>query len=139
MASRILNRMRPREQADQAAQVEPEVVAGDDVVAADAPAVKKRVRKASAKAPGEKAAPKPRVRKKSIKAAPRMFARWAVCDAALKRLALFDYKDRAGADAKLLHLQEQKKGLFVIQLVKDAYEPPVVEAVDGPVAEPVLV
>jgi hypothetical protein len=56
-----------------------------------------------------------------------MFARWAVCDGGMKRIAVFEYKDRAGADAKLAELRERKTGTFFVQLVKDPYEPPVAE------------
>lgn len=129
MATRTLSRRAMREQHDHAEPIEQETgdAAETDEEAAPEPKVKKtRTRKAATKPVGEKLPAKPRVRKKTVKAPPRMYARWAVCDGALKRVALFDYKDRAGADAKLAQLQERKTGTFVIQLVKDAYEPPAV-------------
>jgi len=58
-----------------------------------------------------------------------MFARWAVCDNGMKRVAMFDYKDRAGADAKLIEMKERKPGTFFIVMVKEAYTPPEPEPV----------
>src|SRR5205085_2469364 len=81
----------------------------------DAPArkVKKpRARKASGSAAKKPA--KPRVRKKAAKIAERTFARWAVCDNGMKRVAVFDYKDRAGADTKLAEIRGSKTGTFFI-------------------------
>ena len=116
MATRTLNRRAMREQHDQADASPPD------------PQVKKtRTRKPTAvKPPKEKAPPKPRGRKPRVKVLPRMFARWAVCDNGMKRVAVFEYKDRAGADAKLAEMQERKPGGFFLQLVKDPYDPPVV-------------
>ena len=129
MAGRVLSRRALREQNDQSEQGEAEA---DDVDESEAePKAKKpRAKKAAAKPAGPKPPAKPRARKKTVKVPPRMFARWAVCDGGLKRVAVFEYKDRAGADAKLAELQERKSGTFVLQLVKDPYDPP-------PVAEPV--
>ncbi|HJZ57949.1 MAG TPA: hypothetical protein VKE74_23530 [Gemmataceae bacterium] len=56
-----------------------------------------------------------------------MFARWAVCDNGMKRVAVFEYKDRAGADAKLAEVRERKSGTFFLLLVKDPYDPPAAE------------
>ena len=52
-----------------------------------------------------------------------MVARWAVCDNGMKRVAVFDYKDRAGADTKLAEIRGSKSGTFFILLVKDPYDP----------------
>ena len=57
-----------------------------------------------------------------------MFARWAVWDNGMKRVAVFEYRDRAGADARLAQMQERKSGTFCLQLVKDPYDPPAPEA-----------
>jgi hypothetical protein len=123
MAGRLLNRRALREEHDQVEEVEQVEDDSDDGEEAAEPkpkAKKPRAKKAAvAKAPA-----KPRVRKKTVKAPPRMVARWAVCDGGLKRVALFEYKDRAGADAKLADLQERKSGTFVLQLVKEVYNPP---------------
>ena len=136
MATRVRSRRALRDEHDQAEQLEAEA---DDTDESPEPAekVKKtRTRKpAAAKAAGVKAPAKPRaVRKKAVKAPPRMVARWAVCDGGLKRVAVFEYKDRAGADAKLSEIRERKSGTFVLQLVKDPYDPPaeVVAPVAGP-------
>jgi hypothetical protein len=116
MASRTVGRRALRAQNDQA----------EAAAAAAEPKVKKaRVRKVAAEKPvKETAAARPRVRTRKVKAPPRMVARWAVCDAALKRVAVFEFKDRAGADTKLTQMQDLKKGTYVLQLVKELYEPP---------------
>jgi hypothetical protein len=81
-----------------------------------------------AKSSKPKAPAKPRTpRKKAVKVPPRMFAHWAVCDGGLKRVAVFDYKDHAAAEAKLAAIREQKKGPFCLLLVKDPYDPPASE------------
>lgn len=127
LATRTLNRRAMREQHDQSERSQ-----GDEAVPAEAapaePAVKKtRTRKTAGPKPAKvKAPPKPRVRKQRVKVPPRMFARWAICDNGLKRVAVFEYKDRAGADAKLAEMQERKPGAFFLQMVKDPYDPPVV-------------
>jgi cell division septation protein DedD len=129
MASRTLSRRALREQNDKVETDEVESDAETPDIDDDAPAEprakKPRTRKTPLKDPAAKKAPaKPRARKKSVKAASRMVARWAVCDGALKRLELFEYKDRAGADAKMVQMYEHKKGPFYIQLVKEPYNPP---------------
>jgi hypothetical protein len=56
-----------------------------------------------------------------------MFARWAVCDNGLKHVAVFEYRDRTGADAKLADLLGRKAGGYFLLLVKEpgaANEPP---------------
>jgi len=128
MAPRTLSRRALREQNDQVEKIEKETTKTDDDIEAPEPKVKKtRTRKAaSAKPVKEKAPAKPRARKRAVKVPARMIARWAVCDGTLKRLAIFEYKDRAGADAKLLQMQEQKKGPFILQLIKEPYDPPAV-------------
>src|SRR5207237_5575174 len=122
MAGRVLSRRALRDEHDQAEQIERDTAESDDADEAPEPAAKAkkpRARKpAAAKPAGEKAPAKPRVRKKAVKVPPRMFARWAVCDGGLKRVAVFEYKDRVGADAKLAQLQEEKKGTFFLQRVK---------------------
>lgn len=97
---------------------------------ADEEGPKPRARKkASAATTKPKAPPKPRVRKKAAKAPVRTVARWAVCDNGAKRVAVFEYRDRAGADVKLAEVREQKPGTFYVVLVKDPYDPPVEHAV----------
>jgi hypothetical protein len=124
MAGRTLSRRTLRDEHDQA-----EAAGGDAPEADDddtpAPAKKPRVRKAAAKAPkGPKAPAKPRVRKRAVKVPARTVARWAVCDGGLKRVAVFEYRDRAGADARLAEYRERKTGTYCLQLVKDPYDPP---------------
>lgn len=124
MAGRTLSRRTLRDDYDRAETAGADAPEADDDGGADAPVKKKaRVRKPAA-AKALKAPAKPRVRKKTTKAAPRMFAKWAVCDGGLKRVAVFEYRDRAGADARLAEFQERKPGTYFLQLVKDPYEPP---------------
>lgn len=127
MAGRTLSRRTLRDEYDQAEKAEKAETAdaadetSDDDDAEAAPKVKKpRARKAAA----PKGPAKPRVRKKTVKTPPRTVARWAVCDGGLKRVAVFEYRDRVGADARLAELQERKPGGYVLQLVKDPYDPP---------------
>lgn len=132
MASRTQSRRTLRDQYDHAEQagVASEGDESDEPVKAKKPRVKKA---GTAKVPKEKAPAKPRaVRKKTVKAALRMCAQWAVCDNGLQRLAMFEYKDRAGADAKLSELRERKSGTFYLQLVKVPYDPPLAVEVPTP-------
>jgi hypothetical protein len=125
-----MSRRALREQHDQAEIIEQETTETTEPQASETKPKKTRVRKAAAKKlPGEKAPPKPRARKKAAKVSPRMYARWAVCDGGFKKVAIFEYKDRAGADSKLIQLREEKKGPFFIVLIRDAYDPPEVEAI----------
>jgi hypothetical protein len=91
MASRLLNRRKLRQQADQAAPPGPK---------AKAPAA--RVRKARPK-----------------KAPPRMCARWGVFDGGMKQVAIFDYNQRGAAEKKLADLLNRKKGVYFLQVVKE--------------------
>ena len=136
MAKRVLSLRAMREQHDQAERVEQakqsetetdtDTETDSDSSESETPTKgrKARTRKtAEAKAPKEKASAKPRVRKKAVKALPRMFAKWAVCDNVMKRVAVFDYKDRDKADAKLVELRERKPGAFFIILIKEPHVP----------------
>src|SRR5947209_9677099 len=105
MTKRILNRRAIREQNDQA-----------DAAAAPTAA-------AAPKAAKPKPAAKPRVRRKAVKVPPRLFARWAVCDNGMKRVAVFEYRDRTAADAKLAEMLERKAGGYFLQMVKDPGDP----------------
>jgi hypothetical protein len=132
--TRSLRSMREQNDAAEASEREDdaEETTADDSSESETKVKKTRTRKAAGDKPvKDKAAAKPRVRTRKPKEPPRMVARWAVCDAALKRVAMFEYKDRAGADSKLAQMQELKKGTFVLQLVKEVYEPPVA-------AEPII-
>jgi len=112
MAARILKRRELR-------QAEP-VGPGEAIDAAgltNAP-VPKRGRKP--KSPAVAKAKKPRAKK----APPRMFARWGVFDTGMKQLAIFDYNQRAAAEEKVADLIAKKKGIFFLQLVKEAMPEP---------------
>jgi hypothetical protein len=127
VATKTLSRRALRQQNDHVEQTEQADLEDDgEESPGEAPKAKKpRARKpAAAKPPKVKAPTKPRVRKKTAKVPPRMFARWAVCDGGLKRLAVFEYRDLAAAEERLADLRERKSGIFVLQLVKDPYTPP---------------
>jgi hypothetical protein len=122
MTTRVLNRRALRGQHDQAHQAE-QPAAGE--TPAPPEAKKPRARKAVAVKPAKaKAQPKSRVRKKVEKVVPRMVARWIVFDNSMKRVAVFEYKNRAGADDKLAAARERKPGAYFLLLVKDPYDPP---------------
>jgi hypothetical protein len=125
VASRTLNRRALRDQ-NAAAEAPADDDRDDDGGDAPAPKVKKaRTRKAAGvkeKKPAKARAP--RVRKKSPKDDPRQVARWAVCDNGMKRVAVFEYRDRSSADAKLIQIRESKAGTFFLVMVKDPYETP---------------
>ncbi|HEV3439457.1 MAG TPA: hypothetical protein VG122_18985 [Gemmata sp.] len=136
MASRVLSRRAMRDQHDKAEEIEQSDETTDDTAddgddeTPKTKVKKTRTRKAAAAKPAKEKAPaKPRARKKAVKVPPRMFARWAVCDNGMKRVAMFEYKDRAGADAKLIEMKERKPGTFFIVMVKEAYTPPEPEPV----------
>src|SRR6266478_6025039 len=98
MAGRILNRRELRAQADHA--LAPEAGASDAALAVAAPVKKSRA----------KAAAGPRVKKpRAKKAPPRMCARWAVFDGAMKQVAIFDYRERVAADQKLADMRARNK------------------------------
>jgi hypothetical protein len=124
MASRTLNHRALRAENDLVETIEKAASDSGDLIAKEIKVRKPRTRKAvGEKVAKVKAPTTARVRTRKLKVPPRMIARWAVCDGGLKRLAMFEYKDRAGADSKLAELQDQKKGTFVLQLVKEVYEP----------------
>jgi hypothetical protein len=102
MTTRILNRRRLREEADQAAAPEPDAPAG------------------RGEAPAPTKAKKPRARK----APPRMRARWGVFDGGMKQVAVFDYCERAAALGKLADLLARGKGLHFLQIVKEPIPEP---------------
>ena len=116
MATRVLNRRAMRETSDHAGRVE-------QTSPAEGKIKKPRARKPAAEKPA-KTPPGPRARKRAVKVPPRMFAHWAVCDNGMKRVAVFEYRDRAGADAKLTEMRERKPGTYCLLLVKDPYDPP---------------
>lgn len=126
MAKRTLNLRAMREQNDHAEAIESEESSTEEPTEPEAKVKKTRTRKIDPNKPvKEKAPAKARARTRKPKVPPRMIARWAVCDGGLKRVAMFEYKDRASAEIKLAQMQEQKKGGYVLQLVKELYEPPV--------------
>jgi hypothetical protein len=124
MATRVLSRRAMREQHDQAEKTDRKTVTTVESPTPEAKVKKPRPRKAAAKPTGEKPPPKPRSRKKASKEPARRVARWAVFDNGMKRVAAFEYRDRAGADAKLAAMLERKNGAYFLQLVKDPYDPP---------------
>src|SRR4051794_12388316 len=94
MAKRVLNRRQLRVEADQAALAESAPKA-----ATPAPAKPGK----PARAPRKPAA-------KKVKEPERLRARWGLFDNAMKRVATFDYCERAAADLKLADLNARKAG-----------------------------
>ena len=105
MAGRVLNRRELRKQAEQAGAVAPGVT----------PAGVPPGKKGKAKAPAAPRARKPR----APKVPPRLRARWGVFDGGMRQVAIFDYNQRAAADAKVADLTAKKKGTHFLQIVKD--------------------
>jgi hypothetical protein len=67
----------------------------------------------------------PRAQKaRPMKARPRLCARWGVFDAAMRQVAIFDYNQRAAADAKLAQLLAKQKGTYFLQIVKESMPEP---------------
>jgi hypothetical protein len=116
MAGRVLNRRELRKQNDAATETLP----AEQKVA---PAKKVRAKK-----PASAAVRKPRKKKEPT----RFRAHWGVFDAGMKRLALFDYNQRAEADLKVADLQAKKNGEFFVQMVKEPMPEP--EPAEGPSA-----
>ena len=52
----------------------------------------------------------------------RMKALWVVFDNGGKRVETFPYAQKPDAEAALVRRQEEKKGTFYLQLVKDKYD-----------------
>ena len=120
MAGRVLNRRELRRQADSADSADLDEVADKAGTEEDEEGVAERPDEPAPPAKVRaKAAPRPRKPRKP-KAAPRIRARWGVFDASMKQVNVFDYKDRAAADAKVLELLAAKKaGTFFLQIVKE--------------------
>jgi len=107
MARRVLNRREMRKAADQA---ESQSTSSPDGAT---PAPPKKGAKA-------KPAAAPKVRKtRKKKEPPRLCARWAVFDAAMKQVAVFDYNQRGEADQKIVDLTAKKKSPYFLQLIKE--------------------
>jgi hypothetical protein len=112
MARRILNRREMRKASDQAEQQAADAAAeGGD----KAPA-----KKGKAKADGPAKPRKPRKKKEP----PRLCARWAVFDAGMKQIAVFDYNQKAEADQKVAELKAKKNAAYFIQIVKEPMPEP---------------
>jgi hypothetical protein len=125
MAGRILNRRKLRDQAEQSVQSEADT---SKAPAGEAPPTTK-----PKKAPAARKAPAPR--KKAAKKPSRLRARWALFDSGMKQVAIFDYSQRAEADAALADVRQRKKGLYFLQIVKDAL-PEAVPASGMPLGKP---
>ena len=103
MARKILNRRELRDDADKAA------AAGAGAEAAPA--------KAKEKKPPAKRKSRSKVAKEV-----RLKAFWGVFNQTLRRIALFEYSQRAEADKKAGELSESQKTPHFVQLVKEVIE-----------------
>lgn len=99
MARKVLNRKELREESD----------------AAERQGTTKR------KAAKKTTTAKPRSRAKVVKEV-RLKAFWGVFSQSLKRVAVFEYSDRASADKKAEELSESQKTPHFVQLVKEVIE-----------------
>jgi hypothetical protein len=97
MARKILNRKTLREETEAAKRIEGE----------GSPAAEKK-----------KAAPKRKSRAKTAKEV-RLKAFWGVFNQSLRRIAVFEYSQRADADKKAQELTEAQKTPHFVQLVKE--------------------
>lgn len=106
MAGRILNRRELRKQSDVAEQAGASVSEPTDTVA-------------TPKAAGKRKPAAPRVKKpRKVKVPPRMRAMWCVYDGGMKEVALFEYNQKAAAEAKLTAMLDRQKGTYFLQIVK---------------------
>jgi hypothetical protein len=118
MAGRILNRRKLLKHTNQAEQAEARVTDPAASVILPEGVVER------------KSDPPAKVRKpRKPKTPPRMRALWCVYDGGMKEVALFDYNQRAAAEAKLAALLDTHKGVYFLQIVKQPM----------PAAEPVAV
>jgi hypothetical protein len=103
---------------EEAAEESDEAEAGDDEGDDDeAPKPKKKA------APKKKAvAKKPAAKRSRVKEPPRMRAIWVIFDNGSKRVKEFPYAQKADAERVLAEKQEEKKGTFYLQLVKEPME-----------------
>lgn len=122
MAGRIMNRRELRKQNDQADQAEATAPEASETAVAKKPARKKAAGVARVRKPRAKKAP------------PRMCVRWGIFDAATRQVGIFDYNQRAAADARVTELLAKGKGMYYVQPVKEAMAEPVTDE-----AEPVAV
>jgi hypothetical protein len=144
MAGRTLNRRELRRQSDAAeaasregAEDEAEAVAEDEEEAEEGEeAAEGSEEEGDEEAPAKKKAkakPKAPRKTRKPKAPPRMRARWGVFDSSMKQVAVFDYKDRPAAEAKVADLLATRKtGTFFLQMVK---EPMPEDAAPAPAAK----
>jgi len=106
MAGRILNRRELRKQSDQVEQTETGVTDTAATLAVSEGAAKRKSAAAKVRSPRKPKVP------------PRMKAMWCIYDGGMKEVALFDYNQRAAAEAKLAVLLSKPKGMYFLQVVK---------------------
>src|SRR5262249_46397462 len=107
MAGRILNRRELRKKNRQREQSEAGATDQATTAALSEGAARRKAGAAT------------KVRKpRKPKSPPRMRALWCVYDGGMKEVALFDYNQRAAAEAKLEALLDKHKGVYFLQIVK---------------------
>ena len=111
MGSRILNRRELRKQSDQVEQVEAGVTGTAATLAVSEGAAKRKSAVAAVRRPRKPKAP------------PRMKAMWCIYDGGMKEIALFDYNQRAAAEARLAVLLGKPKGVYFLQIIKQPIPP----------------
>jgi hypothetical protein len=116
MAGRILDRRELRAQTDEAERQEAANGGAEGAGTGETPPKKG----SKAKKP---TAPKAR-KSRAKKAPPRLFARWGVFDGGMKQVAIFPYNQRDAAEKKLGELLAKQKGVYFLQIVKEAMPEP---------------
>ena len=117
MARKILNRRELRNAADAAERLE-----DDEEVEAEVDEESEGGEEEEAKpAPKKKAPAKRKSRAKAAKEV-RLKAFWGVFSQSLKRVAVFEYHQRAQADKKAADMSESAKTPHFVQLVKEVIE-----------------
>ncbi len=122
MAGRILNRRELRKQAESAEAQQGRPIA-DEHDELDEPGDDdgKPANEADEAEPAPAKKPSRARKPRKPKAAPRMRARWGVFDSSMKQVAIYDYNQRAAAEAKVAELAAVRKtGTFFLQIVKEA-------------------
>jgi hypothetical protein len=117
MASRILNRRELRKQSDQVEQVKAGVTDTAATLAVSERAAKRKSAVAAVRRPRKPKVP------------PRMKAMWCIYDGGMKEIALFEYNQRATAEARLAVLLGKPKGVYFLQIVKQPM--PAAEPAEG--------
>lgn len=120
---RTINRRELREEAEAVEHLEEtEVEQDEELEDVDAESEEEEDEdEEGAKPAKKKPAAKRKSRAKTVKEV-RLKAFWGVFNQSMKRVALFEYAERAGADKKAAELSESQKNPHFVQIVKEVIE-----------------